>query len=95
MTSLFYEQGLHLLTNMLQSHITMKLLRINCSSIQHELSQPYWIKETQHFCQTIFLDLSFQYPRIVGCKSVLDALKSQVKTLTNREQLPLIEGLFC
>ena len=89
--TLFYEQGLPLITKMLQSHTTMKLLRINCRSVHDELSQPNWIKETQDFCQTVFHHPTLQYVRIVGCRPVLYALKSQEKTLTSIEQLPLIE----
>ena len=95
MMELFYEQGLPLITNMLKSHTSMKLLHIECSSIHLNLPQPNWIKETQQLCQTIFRHPTLQYVRIIGCKSLLDVLKSEEKTSTNKEQLPLIEGLFC
>ena len=49
MTSLFYEQGLHLITNMLQLHTTMRLLYIHREHIHNKLSQPNWIELTQHF----------------------------------------------
>ena len=95
MMKLFYEQGLPLITDMLKSHKSMKLLCIECSSIHLKLPQPNWVKETQQLCQTIFRHPTLQYVRIIGCKSLLDDLKSEEKTLANKEQLPLIEGLFC
>uniref|UniRef100_A0A1X7T445 Uncharacterized protein n=1 Tax=Amphimedon queenslandica TaxID=400682 RepID=A0A1X7T445_AMPQE len=40
MTPLFYEQGLPAVTNMLQSHTTIRLLRIKCEDINYKSSQP-------------------------------------------------------
>ena len=95
MTPLFYEQRLHLITKMLQSHTTMKLLYICCKHyIDNELSQPNWIELTQHFWQTVFLHPTLQY---IGIKSfyhfsdLRDTLQSQKKTLIDihKQQQPL------
>ena len=94
MTSLFYEQGLPLITNMLKSHTTIRLLYIQCNYIDHELSQPNWIEVSQHLCQTVFLHPTLQY---IGIKTLIrisflrDTLKSQEKTLIDihKQQQPL------
>uniref|UniRef100_A0A1X7TBN1 NACHT domain-containing protein n=1 Tax=Amphimedon queenslandica TaxID=400682 RepID=A0A1X7TBN1_AMPQE len=44
MTPLFYEQVLPAVTNMLQSHTTIRLLRIECENINDDSSQPNWMK---------------------------------------------------
>ena len=94
MTSLFYEQGVPLISNMLKSDTTMRLLYIQCDYIYNQLSQPNWIEVSQHFYQTVFLHPTIQYIRIklVIVLSVLwDTLKSQEKTLidTHIQQQPL------
>ena len=95
MTLLFYEQGLHLITNMLQSHTTMRLLYIQCDDcIDNQLSQPNWIEVSQHFCQTVFLHPTIQYigiKPVIGLSDLRDTLKSQEKTLidTHIQQQPL------
>ena len=82
MTSLFYEQGLPLITNMLKSDTTMRLLYIQCDDyIDNQLHQPNWIEVTQNFCQTIFLHPTIHY---IGNKLVIglrDTLQLQEKTL--------------
>ena len=100
LTTLFYEQGLPLLTNMLQSHTAMRLFYIQCQGIENTLSQPNWIELAQHFWQTVFLHPTLQY---IGIKSgisisvLIDILKSQEKTLIdiNKQQplkhLPIID----
>ena len=93
-TPLFYEQGLPLITNMLKSHTTMRLLYIHCDYINHNLSQPNWIEVSQHFCQTVFLHPTIQYIGIkllIGLSVLIDTLKSQEKTLidTHIQQQPL------
>ena len=91
----FYEQGLPLITNMLKSDTTMRLLYIRCDDyIDNKLSQPNWIEVSQHFYQTVFLHPTIQY---IGIKLVIefsdlrDTLKSQEKTLidTHIQQQPL------
>ena len=94
MTSLFYEQGLPLFTDMSKSHTTMRLFRIQCKDIDDALSQLNWIELTQHFWQTVFLHHTVQY---IGIKSLFpisvlkDTLQSQEKTLIDihKQQQPL------
>ena len=45
-TSLFYEQVLPAITNMLQSHTTIRLLRIECDDVNEESSQPNCMDRT-------------------------------------------------
>ena len=106
MTSSFYEQLLPLITNILQSHKTMKqkLLYICCQhNIDNTLSQPNWIELTQHFWQTVFLHPTLQY---IGIESLFDfsvlkdTLQSQEKTLIDMHKqqqplkpLPIIDSL--
>ena len=95
-TKLLYEQGLYLITKMLESHKTIKVLRIE-NSIMDKTSQPNWIEITQHFWQTISLHPSLQYVLITKISSVLlHPFRSQEKTLLTKEQLPRIEySLSC
>ena len=89
MTPLFYEQGLPAVTNMLQSHTTIRLLRIECWDINKESSQPNWIELVQHLYETIFIHPSLEYIKIrAGCPPPLlvDTLKDQKKTLIDRHR---------
>ena len=90
MTPLFYEQVLPAVTNMLQSHTTIRLLRIKCIYINRESSQPNWIELVQHLYETIFIHPSLKYieidtgyptPRLLE-----DTLKDQKKTLIDRHR---------
>ena len=96
MTPLFYEQGLHLITNMLESHITMRLLSIKCSDNSSQSNQ---IEITQHFWQTVFFPPTLQYIKIRQSSILEDTLKSQQKTLNDIHKqkppkpLPIIEFL--
>uniref|UniRef100_A0A1X7SU45 Uncharacterized protein n=1 Tax=Amphimedon queenslandica TaxID=400682 RepID=A0A1X7SU45_AMPQE len=83
MTPLFYEQGLPAVTNMLQSHTTIRLLRIECRYINHESSQPNWIELVQHLYETIFIHPSLEY---IGINLLVDTLKDQKKTLIDRHR---------
>ena len=103
MTPLFYEQGLPAVTNMLQSHTTIRLLRIQCRDINKESSQPNWIELVQHLYETIFIHPSLEYVEIntwLGPTPPLlvDTLKDQKKTLIDRHRkeqphkpLPIVE----
>ena len=100
MTPLFYEQGLPAVTNMLQSHTTIRLLRIECGYINDESSQPNWIELVQHLYETIFIHPSLEYIVIyTGYNPLLvDTLKDQKKTLIDRHRkeqphkpLPIVE----
>ena len=88
MTSLFYEQVLPAVTNMLQSHTTIRLLRIECD-INKESSQPNWIELVQHLYETIFIHPSLEYIEInTGYTPPLlkATLKDQKKTLIDRHR---------
>ena len=90
MTSLFYEQGLPAVTNMLQSHTTIRLLRIKCGDINEESSQPNWIELVQHLYETIFIHPSLEYiqikARYTTTPLLVDTLKDQKKTLIDRHR---------
>ena len=90
LTSLFYEQVLPAVTNMLQSHTTIRLLRIECGDINDELSQPNWIELVQHLYETIFIHPSLEYIEIDTRYTILplpeDTLKDQIKTLIDRHR---------
>ena len=89
-TPLFYEQVLPAVTNMLQSHTTIRLLWIECS-IARDSSQPNWIELVQHLYETIFIHPSLEYIEIyIGFMSppplLVDTLKDQKKTLIDRHR---------
>ena len=92
MTLLFYEQGLPAVTNMLQSHTTIRLLRIECEDINEESSQPNWIELVQHLYETIFIHPSLEYIEIDTAflekplSLLVDTLKDQKKTLIDRHR---------
>uniref|UniRef100_A0A1X7U245 NACHT domain-containing protein n=3 Tax=Amphimedon queenslandica TaxID=400682 RepID=A0A1X7U245_AMPQE len=89
MTPLFYEQVLPAVTNMLQSHTTIRLLRIGCSIINEESSQPNWIELVQHLYETIFIHPSLEYIEInteYPTPLLVDTLKNQKKTLIDRHR---------
>ena len=91
---LFYEQGLYLITKMLESHKTINVLRIE-NNIINETSQPNWIVIAQHFWQTISRHPSLQYILITKISSVLEhPLIPKEKTSLTKEQLPLIEWVL-
>ena len=98
-TLLFYEQVLPAVTNMLQSHTTIRLLRIWCWDINKESSQPNWIELVQHLYETIFIHPSLEYIEIRYTPPLLvDTLKDQKKTLIDRHRkeqphkpLPIVE----
>ena len=85
MTPLFYEQVLPAVTNMLQSHTTIRLLRIECGYINNKPSQPNWIELVQHLYETIFIHPSLEYVGIFlgypTTRLLEYTLKDQKKTL--------------
>ena len=85
-TSLFYEQVLPAVTNMLQSHTTIRLLEIDCRDINKESSQPNWIELVQHLYETIFIHPSLEYIEIGYTLLLKDTLKDQKKTLIDRHR---------
>ena len=91
MTQLFYEQVLPAVTNMLQSHTTIRLLRIECKVINEKSSQPNWIELVQILYETIFIHPSLEYIEIdtglVPTPPLLvNTLKDQKKTLIDRHR---------
>ena len=90
MTPLFYEQVLPAVTNMLQSHTTIRLLRIEFWDINKESSQPNWIELVQHLYETIFIHPSLEYIEIelgeFPPPLLVDTLKDQKKTLIDRHR---------
>ena len=94
MTSLYYEQGLPLVTNMLKLHTTIKLLHVQCYDIRFDLSQSQWIDTMKHLLQTIFLHPSLEYIGIQRTQLLRDTFKVQKKTLIDkRKQQQLIKPL--
>ena len=89
MTPLYYEQGLPVVTNMLQSHTTIRILGIRCWGYLNESPQPNWIKLVQHLYETIFIHPSLEYIKISGYPTpplLEDTLNDQVKTLIERHR---------
>ena len=94
MTSLYYEQILPLVTNMLKLHTTIRLLHVQCYDIKYDLSQSQWIDSIKHLLQTIFLHPSLEYIGIERTQLLRDTFKEQKKTLIDkRKQQQLIKPL--
>ena len=86
MTPLYYEQVLPAVTNMLQSHTTIRILGIHCWGELNESSQPNWIELVQHLYETIFIHPSLEYIKIEHTPLLVDTLKDQKKTLIERHR---------
>ena len=86
MTSLYYEQILPLVTNMLKLHTTIRLLHVQCYCINIDLSQSQWIDSIKHLLQTIFLHPSLEYIRIQWTQLLRDTFKVQKKTLIDKHK---------
>ena len=89
MTPLFYEQVLPAVTNMLQSHTTIRLMWIHCRYINNESSQPNWIELVQHLYETIFIHPSLEYIEIIAGWNIpllVDTLKNQKKALIDKHR---------
>ena len=89
MTSSYYEQLLPAVTNMLQSHTTIRILGIRCRCLS-ESSQPNWIELVQHLYKTIFTHPSLEYIKISTeyhtPPLLVNTLKDQKKTLIERHR---------
>ena len=90
-TSLYYEQLLPAVTNMLQSHTTIRILWIHCWEELNKSSQPNWIELVQHLYETIFIHPSLEYIEIgaacyISPPLLKDILKDQKKTLIERHR---------
>ena len=102
-TQLFYEQGLYLITNLLDIHKTMRLLHIELMHHTYYLHdtddlQPNWMEVTQRFWKTVFSHPTLEYIWIIKTPTLKDTLKSQQKTLIDIHKqlqppkpLPIIE----
>uniref|UniRef100_A0A1X7TQD8 Uncharacterized protein n=1 Tax=Amphimedon queenslandica TaxID=400682 RepID=A0A1X7TQD8_AMPQE len=85
-TPLFYEQALPAVTNMLKSHTTIRLLRMECININNESSQPNWIELVQHLYETIFIHPSLEYIHLKYLYLLEGVLKDQKKKLIDRHR---------
>ena len=82
--SLFYEQVLPLVTNMLEVHTTIRLLQIRHSHFSVDSTLINWIEPIQHFLQAIFLHPSLQlveYINLSKSNPLKDTLKAQENSL--------------
>ena len=79
--SLFYEQVLPLVTNMLELHTTIRLLQIKHSYLRADSSPINWIELIQHLLQATFLHPSLEYIDLTGSDLLEDTLKAQEKSL--------------
>ena len=96
--SLFYEQVLPLVTNMLKLHTTIRLLKIDHSYFSIDSQPINWMELIQHFLQAIFLRPSLEYIRLRKSNLLEDTLKAQKKSLIDLHKklyplkpLPIIE----
>ena len=89
MTPLFYEEALPAVTNMLQSHTNIRLLKIQCKYFNNVLSQPNWIGLVQNLYKTIFIHPSLEYIDVsTGYTPLLlvDTLQNKMKTLLDQHR---------
>ena len=85
--TLLYEQVLPAITNMLQSHTTMRLLKIYCGAINQGPSDPKLTEMLQHLFKTIFNHPSLEYIKMHHTHHLLrDTFKDQKKTLIDRHR---------
>ena len=101
MTSLFYEQLLPAVTDMVQSHATIKILVLIFDQVKiiKEASQPNWKEIVQHLYKTIFTHSSLEcFQILAGLPSLLTDTLDDQKTLIDRlkkehphKQIPIVE----
>ena len=84
--TLYYEQLLPAVTNMLQSHTTIRILGIHCEDLNYRSSQPNWMELVQHLYETIFIHPSLEYIKISRTPLLVNILKDQKKTLIERHR---------
>ena len=86
--SLFCEQILPLVTNMLKFHTTIKLLQIRFSYMDDVNSSPpiNWIEQIQQFFQAIFLHPSLEYVEIEYSKLLKGTYKAQENSLIEQHK---------
>ena len=96
--SLFYEQVLPLVTNMLELHTTIRLLTIRHLYFSVDSSPINWIELIQHFLQVVFLHPSLGYFGLTRSNLLKGTLKAQEKSLIDLHKklypLPIIEFYF-
>ena len=101
--SLFYEQVLPLVTNMLELHTTIRLFKIIQVHLiaDHDSPPTNCIELIQHFLQAIFLHPSLEYIDVTESNLIKDTLKAQEKSLIDLhiklyplKPLPIIEFHF-
>ena len=101
--SLFCEQVLPLVTNMLKLHTTIRLLKIKFSYMDDLNSSPpiNWIELIQQFLQAIFLHPSLEYVKLWYSELLRDTYKAQKKSLIDQHKklyplkpLPIIKFDF-
>ena len=101
--TLFYEQVLPLVTNMLELHTTIRLLKIKGSYMDDVNSSPpiNWMELIQQFIQAIFLHPSLECVKIEYSKFLNDTYKAQKKSLIQQHKklyplkpLPIIKFEF-
>ena len=84
-TPLFYEQVLPAI-NILESHTTIRLLRIECGYINNELTQPNWIELVQQLYETLFIHQSLEYIQFEYTSLLVNTLQDQKKALIDRHK---------
>uniref|UniRef100_A0A1X7US57 NACHT domain-containing protein n=1 Tax=Amphimedon queenslandica TaxID=400682 RepID=A0A1X7US57_AMPQE len=84
-TPLLYEQVVPAVTNMLQSHTTIRLLKLGHAH-DNKSSQPNWIELVQHLYETIFIHPSLEYIGIRYTLLLMKTLNHQKKTLIDRHK---------
>ena len=92
MTSLHYELGLPLVTNMLKLHTSIRLLHVECYYIKlYDLFRSQWIDSIKHLLQTVFLHPSLEYIGIQRTQLLQDTFKVQMKTHHLLKSLPIVD----
>ena len=87
-TSLYYEQGLPLVTNILNSHETIRLLQVQSFSIDERLSKLHWRDSIQQLFQAVLSHPSLEYIGIQQTQLLQDTFKEQKETLYKRSKHP-------
>ena len=88
LASLFCDQVLPLVTNMLKLHKTIRLLQIKYRYVGDVNSSPptNWIEQIQQFFQSIFLHPSLEYVKTSYLKHLMDTYKAQKKSLIEQHK---------
>ena len=87
-TSLYYEQVLPLVTNILKTRETIRLLQVQSFSIDERLSKPHWRDSIQQLFQAVLSHPSLEYIGIQQTQLLQDTFKEQKETLYKRSKQP-------